>query len=138
MPYQNIACLGAEEGLFPILFGKFVFDGKVIAYESDKKQINITKNLLKKINLGNVELNQIPSQKKLNNILVDGIFVTNWDSYKKLMPDFENNLNKNTWVSILSEKDQSSEFTKIFKNLKKDSEIYINKKYKLYNYRINK
>ena len=76
--------------------------------------------------------------KKLNNILVDGIFVTNWDSYKKLMPDFENNLNKNTWVSILSEKDQSSEFTKIFKNLKKDSEIYINKKYKLYNYRINK
>ena len=138
MPYQNIACLGAEEGLFPILFGKFVFDGKVIAYESDKKQINITKNLLKKINLGNVELNQIPSQKKLNNILVDGIFVTNWDSYKKLMPDFENNLNKNTWVSILSEKDQSSEFTKIFKNLKKDSEIYINQKYKLYNYRINK
>ena len=138
MPYQNIACFGAEEGLFPILFGKFVFDGKVIAYESEKKQINITKNLLKKINLGNVELNQIPNEKKINKILIDGIFVTNWDLYKGIINDFENHLNNNTWVSILSDKDQPTEFIKIFKNLKKDSEIHINQKYKLYNYRIYK
>ena len=42
MPYQTIVCMGAEEGLFPILFGKYVFDGKVITYEKSKSNIDKT------------------------------------------------------------------------------------------------
>ena len=133
MPYQNILCVGAEEGLFPVLFGKFVFDGKVIVFESDKKNIDKTKKMLKKINLGNVELDNLTGNKISIKDKIDGIFISDWDLYKSKVKLFENNLNNNTWISILSENDQSKD--KILSKLKKDSEIHINQKYKLYNYR---
>ena len=76
MPYQNILCVGAEEGLFPVLFGKFVFDGKVIVFESDKKNIDKTKKILKKINLGNVELDNLTGNKISLKDKIDGIFST--------------------------------------------------------------
>ena len=133
MPYQNILCVGAEEGLFPVLFGKFVFDGKVIVFESDKKNIDKTKKMLKKINLGNVELDNLTGNKISIKDKIDGIFISDWDLYKSKVKLFENNLNNNTWISILSDNDQSKD--KILSKLKKDSEIHINQKYKLYNYR---
>ena len=133
MPYQNILCVGAEEGLFPVLFGKFVFDGKVIVFESDKKNIDKTKKILKKINLGNVELDNLTGNKILLKDKIDGIFISDWNLYKSKVKLFENNLNNNTWISILSDNDQSKD--KILSKLKKDSEIHINQKYKLYNYR---
>tara|TARA_B100001142_G_scaffold111526_1_gene113488 strand:+ start:1771 stop:2247 length:477 start_codon:yes stop_codon:yes gene_type:complete len=133
MPYQNILCVGAEEGLFPVLFGKFVFDGKVIVFESDKKNIDKTKKMLKKINLGNVELDNLTGNKISIKDKIDGIFISDWDLYKSKVKLFENNLNNNTWISILSDNDQSKD--KILSRLKKDSEIHINQKYKLYNYR---
>ena len=133
MPYQNILCVGAEEGLFPVLFGKFVFDGKVIVFESDKKNIDKTKKILKKINLGNVELDNLTGNKISLKDKIDGIFISDWNLYKSKVKLFENNLNKNTWISILSDNDQSKD--KILSKLKKDSEIHINQKYKLYNYR---
>ena len=133
MPYQNILCVGAEEGLFPILFGKFVFDGKVIVFESDKKNIDKTKKILKKINLGNVELDNLTGNKISLKDKIDGIFISDWNLYKSKVKLFENNLNNNTWISILSDNDQLKD--KILSKLKKDSEIHINQKYKLYNYR---
>ena len=133
MPYQNILCVGAEEGLFPVLFGKFVFDGKVIVFESDKKNIDKTKKILKKINLGNVELDNLAGNKISLKDKIDGIFISDWNLYKSKVKLFENNLNNNTWISILSDNDQSKD--KILSKLKKDSEIHINQKYKLYNYR---
>ena len=133
MPYQNILCVGAEEGLFPVLFGKFVFDGKVIVIESDKKNIDKTKKMLKKINLGNVELDNLTGNKISLKDKIDGIFISDWDLYKSKVKLFENNLNNNTWISILSDNDHSKD--KILSKLKKDSEIHINQKYKLYNYR---
>lgn len=133
MPYQNILCVGAEEGLFPVLFGKFVFDGKVIVFESDKKNMDKTKKMLKKINLGNVELDNLTGNKISIKDKIDGIFISDWDLYKSKVKLFENNLNNNTWISILSDNDQSKD--KILSRLKKDSEIHINQKYKLYNYR---
>tara|TARA_B100000530_G_scaffold266627_1_gene179310 strand:- start:1447 stop:1923 length:477 start_codon:yes stop_codon:yes gene_type:complete len=133
MPYQNILCVGAEEGLFPVLFGKFVFDGKVIVFESDKKNIDKTKKILKKINLGNVELDNLTGNKISLKDKIDGIFISDWNLYKSKVKLFENNLNNNTWISILSDNDQSKD--KILSKLKKDSEIHINQKYKLYNYR---
>ena len=133
MPYQNILCVGAEEGLFPVLFGKFVFDGKVVVFESDKKNIDKTNKMLKKINLGNVELDNLTGNKISLKDKIDGIFISDWDLYKSKVKLFKNNLNNNTWVSILSDNDQSKD--KILSKLKKDSEIHINQKYKLYNYR---
>lgn len=133
MPYQNILCIGAEEGLFPVLFGKFVFDGKVIVFESDKKNIDKTKTILKKINLGNVELDNLSGNKILTKDKIDGIFISDWDLYKSKVKLLQNNLNTSTWISILSDNDQSKD--KILSKLKKDSEIHINQKYKLYNYR---
>ena len=133
MPYQNILCVGAEEGLFPVLFGKFVFDGKVIVFESDKKNIDKTNKMLKKINLGNVELDNLTGNKISLKDKIDGIFISDWDLYKSKVNLFKNNLNNNTWISILSDNDQSKD--KILSKLKKDSEIHINQKYKLYNYR---
>ncbi len=133
MPYQNILCVGAEEGLFPVLFGKFVFDGKVVVFESDKKNIDKTNKMLKKINLGNVELDNLTGNKISLKDKIDGIFISDWDLYKSKVKLFENNLNNNTWISILSENDQSKD--KMLSKLKKDSEIHINQKYKLYNYR---
>ena len=133
MPYQNILCVGAEEGLFPVLFGKFVFDGKVIVFESDKKNIDKTKKIMKKINLGNVELDNLTGNKISLKDKIDGIFISDWNLYKSKVKLFENNLNNNTWISILSDNDQSKD--KILSKLKKDSEIHINQKYKLYNYR---
>ena len=133
MPYQNILCVGAEEGLFPVLFGKFVFDGKVIVFESDKKNIDKTKKILKKINLGNVELDNLTGNKISLKDKIDGIFISDWNLYKSKVKLFENNLNNNTWISILSDNDQSKD--RILSKLKKDSEIHINQKYKLYNYR---
>ena len=64
---------------------------------------------------------------------IDGIFISDWNLYKSKVKLFENNLNNNTWISILSDNDQSKD--KILSKLKKDSEIHINQKYKLYNYR---
>ena len=133
MPYQNILCVGAEEGLFPVLFGKFVFDGKVIVFESDKNNVDKTKKILKKINLGNVELDNLTGNKISLKDKIDGIFISDWNLYKSKVKLFENNLNNNTWISILSDNDQSKD--KILSKLKKDSEIHINQKYKLYNYR---
>ena len=133
MPYQNILCVGAEEGLFPVLFGKFVFDGKVIVFESNKNNIDKTKKMLKKINLGNVELDNLTGNKISLKDKIDGIFISDWDLYKSKVNLFKNNLNNNTWISILSDNDQSKD--KILSKLKKDSEIHINQKYKLYNYR---
>ena len=133
MPYQNILCIGAEEGLFPVLFGKFVFDGKVIVFESDKKNIDKTKTILKKINLGNVELDNLSGNKISKKDKIDGIFISDWDLYKSKVKLLQNNLNTSTWISILSDNDQSKD--KILSKLKKDSEIHINQKYKLYNYR---
>ena len=133
MPYQNILCVGAEEGLFPFLFGKFVFDGKVVVFESDKKNIDKTNKMLKKINLGNVELDNLTGNKISLKDKIDGIFISDWDLYKSKVNLFKNNLNNNTWISILSDNDQSKD--KIRSKLKKDSEIHINQKYKLYNYR---
>jgi tRNA A58 N-methylase Trm61 len=135
MPYQTIMCMGAEKGLFPVLFGKFVFDGKVVVFESNKKNITETNKILKKINLGNVKLNDLSKTIKIPKNTIDGIFVSDWEVYKNTVKSFENSLNKNSWLSILSDIDKSSEYIDIYKDLKKDSEIHINEKYKLYNYR---
>ncbi len=119
MPYQNILCVGAEEGLFPVLFGKFVFDGKVIVFESDKKNIDKTKKILKKINLGNVGLDNLTGNKISLKDKIDGIFISDWDLYKSKVKLFENNLNNNAWISILSDNDQSKD--NILSKLKKRS-----------------
>ena len=139
MPYQTIVCLGAEEGLFPILFGKYVFDGEVIAFDKNKSNIDKTKKMLKKINLGNVVLKEFTKELKISPESVDGAFISNWDLYNVSLELFTKALKKNSWLTILidsNDKSQSIPETKISKlGFKKDSEIFIDEQHKLYNFR---
>jgi len=139
MPYQTIVCMGAEEGLFPILFGKYVFDGKVIAYEKSKSNIDKTKKMLKKINLGNVTLKEFTKELKIAIASVDGAFISNWNLYNDTLEIFPLALKKNSWLTILinsNDKSQSIPKSKISKlGFKKDSEIFIDDQHKLYNFR---
>ena len=139
MPYQTIVCMGAEEGLFPVLFGKYVFDGKVIAYERSKSNIDKTKKMLKKINLGNVTLKEFTKNLKISLASVDGAFISNWNLYNGTLEIFAQAMKKNSWLAILidsNNKSQSIPESKISKlGFKKDSEIFINEQHKLYNFR---
>ena len=139
MPYQTIVCLGAEEGLFPILFGKYVFDGEVIAFDQKKSNIDKTKKMLKKINLGNVVLKEFTKELKISPESVDGAFISNWDLYNVSLELFTKSLKKNSWLTILidsNDKSQSIPESKISKlGFKKDSEIFIDEQHKLYNFR---
>ena len=139
MPYQTIVCLGAEEGLFPILFGKYVFDGKVIAFDKNKSNIDKTKKMLKKINLGNVVLKEFTKELKISPKSVDGAFISNWDLYNVDLDLFTKALKKNSWLTILinpNDKSQSIPESKISKlGFKKDSEIFVDEQHKLYNFR---
>ena len=139
MPYQTIVCLGAEEGLFPILFGKYVFDGEVIAFDKNKSNIDKTKKMLKKINLGNVVLKEFTKELKISPESVDGAFISDWDLYKLDLDLFTKALKKNSWLTILinpNDKSQSIPENKISKlGFKKDSEIFIDEQHKLYNFR---
>lgn len=139
MPYQTIVCLGAEEGLFPILFGKYVFDGEVIAFDKNKSNIDKTKKMLKKINLGNVVLKEFTKELKISPESVDGAFISDWDLYKLDLDLFTKALKKNSWLTILidsNDKSQSIPESKISKlGFKKDSEIFIDEQHKLYNFR---
>ena len=139
MPYQTIVCLGAEEGLFPILFGKYVFDGEVIAFDKNKSNIDKTKKMLKKINLGNVVLKEFTKELKISPESVDGAFISNWDLYNVSLELFTKSLKKNSWLTILidsNDKSQSIPESKISKlGFKKDSEIFIDEQHKLYNFR---
>ena len=139
MPYQTIVCLGAEEGLFPILFGKYVFDGEVIAFDKNKSNIDKTKKMLKKINLGNVVLKEFTKELKISPESVDGAFISDWDLYKVDLDLFTKALKKNSWLTILinpNDKSQSIPENKISKlGFKKDSEIFVDEQHKLYNFR---
>ena len=139
MPYQTIVCLGAEEGLFPILFGKYVFDGEVIAFDKNKSNIDKTKKMLKKINLGNVVLKEFTKELKISPESVDGAFISDWDLYKLDLDLFTKALKKNSWLTILinpNDKSQSIPENKISKlGFKKDSEIFDDEQHKLYNFR---
>ena len=139
MPYQTIVCLGAEEGLFPILFGKYVFDGEVIAFDKNKSNIDKTKKMLKKINLGNVVLKEFTKELKISPESVDGAFISDWDLYKLDLDLFTKALKKNSWLTILinpNDKSQSIPESKISKlGFKKDSEIFVDEQHKLYNFR---
>ncbi len=139
MPYQTIVCMGAEEGLFPILFGKYVFDGKVIAYEKSKSNIDKTKKRLKKINLGNVTLKEYAIGIKMSPESVDGIFISDWNLYNNALEIFTKALKNNSWLTILMDpnnKSQSIPKSQISKlGFKKDSEIFIDDQHKLYNFR---
>ena len=139
MPYQTIVCLGAEEGLFPILFGKYVFDGEVIAFDKNKSNIDKTKKMLKKINLGNVVLKEFTKELKISPESIDGAFISNWDLYCVNLELFKKALKKNSWLTILidsNDKSQSIPESKISKlGFKKDSEIFIDEQHKLYNFR---
>ena len=139
MPYQTIVCLGAEEGLFPILFGKYVFDGEVIAFDKNKSNIDKTKKMLKKINLGNVVLKEFTKELKISPESVDGAFISDWDLYKVDLDLFTKALKKNSWLTILinpNDKSQSIPESKISKlGFKKDSEIFVDEQHKLYNFR---
>ena len=139
MPYQTIVCLGAEEGLFPILFGKYVFDGEVIAFDKNKSNIDKTKKMLKKINLGNVVLKEFTKELKISPESVDGAFISDWDLYKLDLDLFTKALKKNSWLTILinpNDKSQSIPENKISKlGFKKDSEIFVDEQHKLYNFR---
>jgi len=139
MPYQTIVCLGAEEGLFPILFGKYVFDGEVIAFDKNKSNIDKTKKMLKKINLGNVVLKKFTKELKISPESVDGAFISDWDLYKVDLDLFTKALKKNSWLTILinpNDKSQSIPESKISKlGFKKDSEIFVDEQHKLYNFR---
>ena len=139
MPYQTIVCLGAEEGLFPILFGKYVFDGEVVAFDKNKSNIDKTKKMLKKINLGNVELKEFTKELKISPESVDGAFISDWDLYKVDLDLFTKALKKNSWLTILinqNDKSQSIPENKISKlGFKKDSEIFVDEQHKLYNFR---
>ena len=140
MPYQTIVCMGAEEGLFPVLFGKYVFDGKVITYEKSKSNIDKTKKMLKKINLGNVTLKEFTKDLKIPLASVDGAFISNWNLYNDTLEIFNLTLKKNSWLAILidsNDKSQSVPEGKISKlGFKKDSEIFIDDQHKLYNFRL--
>ena len=140
MPYQTIVCMGAEEGLFPVLFGKYVFDGKVITYEKSKSNIDKTKKMLKKINLGNVTLKEFTKNLKISLASVDGAFISNWNLYNDTLEIFNLALKKNSWLAILidsNDKSQSIPEGKISKlGFKKDSEIFIDDQHKLYNFRL--
>jgi len=139
MPYQTIVCLGAEEGLFPILFGKYVFDGEVIAFDKNKSNIDKTKKMLKKINLGNVVLKEFTKELKISPESVDGAFISNWVLYNISLELFTKALKTNSWLTILidsNDKSQSIPESKISKlGFKKDSEIFIDEQHKLYNFR---
>ena len=139
MPYQTIVCLGAEEGLFPILFGKYVFDGEVIAFDKNKSNIDKTKKMLKKINLGNVVLKEFTKELKISPESVDGAFISDWDLYKLDLDLFTKALKKNSWLTILinpNDKSQSIPENKISKlGFKKDSEIFVDEQHILYNFR---
>ena len=139
MPYQTIVCMGAEEGLFPILFGKYVFDGKVITYEKSKSNIDKTKKMLKKINLGNVTLKEYANEIKISPDSVDGVFISDWNLYNNTLEIFTKALKNNSWLTILidsNKKSQSIPKSQISKlGFKKDSEISIDGQHKLYNFR---
>ena len=139
MPYQTIICMGAEEGIFPILFGKYVFDGEVIAFEKNKSNIDKTKKMLKKINLGNVELKEFTKKIKISLTSVDGAFISNWNLYNDTLEIFALAMKKNSWFAILidsNNKSQSIPESKMSKlGFKKDSEIFIDEQHKLYNFR---
>ena len=139
MPYQTIVCMGAEEGLFPILLGKYVFDGEVIAYDKSKSNIDKTKKMLKKINLGNVVLKEFTNEIKISSESVDGIFISDWDLYNETLEISTKALKRNSWLTILidpNNKSQSIPESKISKlGFKKDSEIFVDEQHKLYNFR---
>ena len=139
MPYQAIVCLGAEEGLFPILFGKYVFDGEVIAFDKNKSNIDKTKKMLKKINLGNVELKEFTKELKISPESIDGAFISSWNLYSISLELLTKALRKNSWLTILidsNDKSQSIPESKISKlGFKKDSEIFVDEQHKLYNFR---
>tara|TARA_B100001123_G_C14585343_1_gene739765 strand:- start:64 stop:552 length:489 start_codon:yes stop_codon:yes gene_type:complete len=139
MPYQAIVCLGAEEGLFPILFGKYVFDGEVIAFDKNKSNIDKTKKMLKKINLGNVELKEFTKELKISPESIDGAFISSWNLYSVSLELLTKALRKNSWLTILidsNDKSQSIPESKISKlGFKKDSEIFVDEQHKLYNFR---
>ena len=139
MPYQTIVCLGAEEGLFPILFGKYVFDGEVIAFDKNKSNIDKTKKMLKKINLGNVELKEFTKELKISPKSIDGAFISSWNLYSVSLELLTKALRKNSWLTILidsNDKSQSIPESKISKlGFKKDSEIFVDEQHKLYNFR---
>ncbi len=139
MPYQAIVCLGAEEGLFPILFGKYVFDGEVIAFDKNKSNIDKTKKMLKKINLGNVELKEFTKELKISPKSIDGAFISSWNLYSVSLELLTKALRKNSWLTILidsNDKSQSIPENKISKlGFRKDSQIFVDEQHKLYNFR---
>ena len=106
IPYQVIADVGCGAGKFTIPLGKYVFNGKVHALDSDKASLDAVAEQSKLIRLSNIEYGELKNDKlPLDDNSVDGVFAAfslhKASNTNDLLGDVYRCLRKSGWFAIL-------------------------------------
>ena len=73
LPYHHVADIRCGMGYFTVPLGKYLFDGKVFAVDSDKEMVDATRKAVDSLHLTNVEMT-LSEEKKvpLDDDSIDG------------------------------------------------------------------
>ncbi len=107
MTYHHVADIGCGNGHFTIPLGKYLFDGKVYALDTEQEKLDATREALKAINLTNVELIQSAKGAKLplEDESLDGALLSrvlhHVEDPEAMLEDTRRCMRKSAWLAIL-------------------------------------
>ena len=106
IPYQVIVDIGCGNGQFTIPLGKYVFNGKVHALDSDKASLDAVQEACKKIRLSNIDFRELKGDKlPLDDNSADGVFAAfslhKAENTNDILSEAYRSLRKSGWFVIL-------------------------------------
>ncbi len=106
IPYQVIVDVGCGSGRFTIPLGKYVFNGRVHALDSDKASLDAVDEACKQVRLTNVELGELKNDKiPLDDDSADGVFAAfslrKAENTNDSLNEAFRSLRKGGWLAVL-------------------------------------
>ncbi|MCH8063389.1 MAG: class I SAM-dependent methyltransferase [Chloroflexi bacterium] len=106
IPYQVIVDVGCGTGKFTIPLGKYVFNGRVHALDSDKASLDAIAEQCKQIRLSNIDFGELKNDKlPLDDNSADGVFAAfslhKASNTNDILSDVFRCLRKGGWFAVL-------------------------------------
>ena len=105
-PYHIVADVGCGPGYFTIPLGKYLFDGKVYAFDIQQEMLDTLKERLDRVHLGNVEAIRSTERKlPIDKDMLDGALIAfvlhEVTSKEAFLKEVLSHLRQSSWVAIL-------------------------------------
>ena len=106
-PEHHVADIGCGFGTFSIPLAKYLFSGKLYAFDTDSAMLKQVNNSLKSINLNNIELNKYTEKSiALKDDFLDGVFLSltleKSQSPNILLNEIKRIIKQFGWLAIIS------------------------------------